>query len=151
MMEEQVFGGQQHVGRPARPLMNAMARGLRGRCPQCGEGRLFAAFLNTADQCNRCGEELHHHRADDLPAYLVVVIVGHIIVGAFMGVEATSTLSTWQHLAIWAPLTIGLALALLQPIKGGVIGLQWALNMHGFGGDEGRGEDGGFDSVRSGT
>ena len=135
-MEEHAFGGQQQIGRPARPLMNAMARGLRGRCPHCGEGRLFAAYLSTADRCGRCGEELHHHRADDLPAYLVVVIVGHIIVGAFMSVEATSTLSTWQHLAIWAPLTIGLALALLQPVKGAVIGLQWALNMHGFGGDE---------------
>ena len=52
---------------------------------------------------------MHHHRADDLPAYLVVVIVGHVVVGAFMGVEATSTLSTWQHLAIWVPLTIVLA------------------------------------------
>ena len=52
-----------------------------------------------------------------------------------MGVEATSTLSLWQHLAIWVPLTIGLPLGLLRPVKGAVVGLQWALYMHGFGGE----------------
>jgi uncharacterized protein (DUF983 family) len=135
-MEEQVFGAERHLRRPARSLMNAMLRGFLGRCPNCREGKLFASFLKPVDRCKHCGEEMHHHRADDLPAYLVVVVVGHIVVGAFMGIEATSTLSTWQHLAIWIPLTIGSALALLRPIKGAVIGLQWALYMHGFGGEE---------------
>jgi uncharacterized protein (DUF983 family) len=133
--EEQVFGGEHHSGRTARPLWAAMKRGLLGRCPHCGEGKLFRAFTKTVDTCSVCGEELHHHRADDLPAYLVIVIVGHIVLGAFMGVEATSTLSTWQHIAIWVPLTILLSVALLQPIKGAVIGLQWAFYMHGFGGE----------------
>jgi uncharacterized protein (DUF983 family) len=136
MMEEQRFGGESHSGRPARPLMSAMLNGLLGRCPHCGEGRLFGSFLKAVDRCDVCGEEMHHHRADDLPAYLVVVIVGHIVVGTFMAVEATTTLSMWQHLAIWVPLTIGLALGLLRPVKGAVVGLQWALYMHGFGGDE---------------
>lgn len=134
-MEEQVFGGERQTRRPARPLWTAMSRGLRGRCPHCGEGALFQGFLKVADRCAVCGEDLHHHRADDLPAYLVVVIVGHIIVGAFMGVEATTKLETWQHLAIWAPLTVVSALALLRPVKGAVVGLQWAHYMHGFGGE----------------
>ena len=134
-MEEQVFGGEHHTGRPARPLWSAMWRGALGKCPRCGEGKLFASYVKTVTECAHCGEEISHHRADDLPAYLVVVIVGHIVVGAFMGVEATSTLSTWQHLAIWIPLTIVSALALLRPIKGAVVGLQWALYMHGFGGE----------------
>jgi uncharacterized protein (DUF983 family) len=136
VMKDHVFGAVSDGGRPARSLMSAMMGGLRGRCPHCGEGRLFASFLKTVDRCECCGTEMHHHRADDLPAYLVVVIVGHIVVGAFMGVEATSTLSTWQHLAIWVPVTIGSALALLRPVKGAVVGLQWALYMHGFGGEE---------------
>jgi uncharacterized protein (DUF983 family) len=135
-MDEQAFGGENRLPRPARPLMNAMLRGFLGRCPHCGEGSVFASFLKTVDRCAHCGEEMHHHRADDLPAYVVVVIVGHIVVGAFMGIEATSSLSTWQHLAIWIPLTIGSALALLRPVKGAVVGLQWALYMHGFGGEE---------------
>ncbi|MEW9808452.1 DUF983 domain-containing protein [Mesorhizobium sp. ZMM04-5] len=134
-MESQVFGGERHTGRPTRPLWNAMWNGFRGKCPHCGEGRLFSSYLKITPKCAHCGEEMHHHRADDLPAYLVVVIVGHVIIGAFMGVEATSTLSTWQHLAIWAPLTVAMSLALLRPIKGAVVGLQWAFYMHGFGGE----------------
>jgi len=134
-MEQQVFGGEHHSGRAARPLWPAIKRGLLGRCPHCGEGKLFQSFAKTVDTCSVCGEEIHHHRADDLPAYLVIVIVGHIVVGSFMAVEATTTLSTWQHAMIWVPLTIILAVALLQPVKGGVIGLQWALYMHGFGGE----------------
>jgi uncharacterized protein (DUF983 family) len=135
-MENQVFGGEHQSGRPARTVMQAMWRGWRGKCPSCGEGRLFSSFLKTVDKCSVCGEEMHHHRADDLPAYLVVFVVGHIVVGAFMGVEAmTSSLSTWQHLAIWIPLTIVSALLLIQPIKGAVVGLQWANYMHGFGGE----------------
>ncbi|MGE0499924.1 MAG: DUF983 domain-containing protein [Rhizobiaceae bacterium] len=133
-MQEQVFGGENQSGRTARQVMQAMTRGFRGRCPHCGKGRLFRSFLKTVDRCEICDEEMHHHRADDLPAYLVVVIVGHVVVGAFMGVEATSSLSTAQHLAIWIPLTIISAVALLRPVKGAVVGLQWALYMHGFGG-----------------
>ena len=135
-MEQQVFGGERHSGRPARPLGNAMWNGFRGKCPHCGQGKLFSSFLGVAPSSSHCGEEMHHHRADDLPAYLVVVIVGHVIIGAFMGIEATSTLSTWQHLAIWAPLTVALAVGLLRPVKGAVVGLQWALYMHGFGGED---------------
>lgn len=134
-MEQQIFGGEHHTGRPARPVWEAMWRGFLGRCPKCGEGKLFSSYVKVVDRCAHCGEEMHHHRADDLPAYLVIVIVGHIVVGAFMSVEATSTLSTWQHLAIWAPLTVVASLALLRPIKGAVVGLQWANYMHGFGGE----------------
>ena len=133
-MNARKFGGAAATKASDRPLWQAMKRGFLGRCPQCGEGRMFARFLRTAERCDACGEEFHHHRADDLPAYLVVVVVGHVIVGAFMGVEATSTLSTWQHLAIWVPITIISALALLQPTKGAVVGLHWALRLHGFGG-----------------
>ncbi len=135
-MDTLVFGGERHTGRPARPVWDAMLNGFRCKCPNCGKGKLFSGFLTVVPACSQCGEAMHHHRADDLPAYLVVVIVGHIVVGAFMGVEATSTLSTWQHLAIWVPLTIILSLALLRPIKGAVIGLQWANYMHGFGGED---------------
>ena len=119
----------------ARPVWRSLGLGFFGRCPHCGEGRLFASFIKTVDHCEVCGEAVHHHRADDLPAYLVIVVVGHIVVGAFMGVEATTNLSLLQHMLIWVPATVVSALALLRPIKGAVVGLQWALYMHGFGGD----------------
>ncbi len=119
-------------GAPDRHLGTAMWRGLRGRCPRCGNGRLFRAFLKVADRCPACGEELHHHRADDAPAYFVILIVGHIVVPLALSVEVAYTPPYWLHVALWAPLTLGLALGLLQPVKGAIVGWQWANRMHGF-------------------
>ncbi len=109
-----------------------MARGFRCRCPACGEGRLFNAFLKPVATCARCGEDLSHQRADDAPPYFTILIVGHLIVPLMVAAALFTDFSTTTHLAIWLPLTAGLCLALLQPVKGALIGLQWALYMHGF-------------------
>src|SRR5687768_4933208 len=116
----------------AVPLKTALRRGLTGRCPHCGKGRLFRAFLKVADQCDVCGEELHHQRADDFPAYLVIVIVGHLVVPLVLHVEMAYQPAYWIHAVIFLPLTLALALALIQPVKGAVIALQWHAGMHGF-------------------
>ena len=110
----------------------ALLNGLRGRCPACGKGHLFRRFVKVADACNSCGEAFHHHRADDFPAYLVIVLVGHIVVPLAMWVEIAYSPSYWVHAALWGPLILGLALGLLQPIKGAVVALQWQAGMHGF-------------------
>ncbi len=136
-MEERVFGGAAvTVEQPKRSVFESMKRGWLGRCPHCGKGKLFRAFLKVADKCEACGEEFHHHRADDLPAYLVIVIVGHITVGGVLGAERMTDWSSWTHLAIWVPITIIMALAMLNPIKGSVVGILWAMRMHGFGGQD---------------
>lgn len=119
-----------------RDVFSAMRNGARGRCPKCGEGKLYEGFTKPVHACAVCGEEMHHQRADDLPPYLNIVIVGHVVVGAFTMVEAMTTLPFWAHIAIWLPLMIAMSLALMQPLKGAVIGLQWANRMHGFGGEE---------------
>lgn len=111
----------------------AMRRGFAGRCPACGKGRLFGRFLKVADSCNACGTELHHHRADDLPPYIVIIIVGHLIGYGILMTETKLEMPLWIHLAIWPLLTLLMCLALLQPVKGAVVGLQYALGMHGFG------------------
>ncbi|MBV2143310.1 DUF983 domain-containing protein [Falsochrobactrum sp. TDYN1] len=135
----QVFGGESpKTARPTRPLGQAMRRGFKSHCPHCGEGKLFRAFVKPVANCSVCNEDYTPQRADDLPAYLTIVIVGHIVIAAFMVMEASSNLPLWGHMMIWGPLTVLLSLLLLQPIKGATIGLQWALFMHGFGGhDEG--------------
>jgi uncharacterized protein (DUF983 family) len=117
---------------PPRSLKTTLWRGLTGRCPHCGQGRMFGAFLKVADQCEACGEELHHQRADDFPAYLVIVIVGHLVVPLILHVEMTYEPAYWIHAAIFLPLTLALSLALIQPIKGAVVALQWHTGMHGF-------------------
>jgi uncharacterized protein (DUF983 family) len=111
----------------------ALLNGLRGRCPACGKGRLFRRFMKIADSCESCGEAFHHHRADDFPAYLVIVLVGHIVVPLTLYVELAWTPSYWVHAAIWLPLVLILSLGLLQPVKGLVVALQWHAGMHGFG------------------
>jgi uncharacterized protein (DUF983 family) len=121
--------------------LTATRRGFLGRCPACGRGRLFGCFLKVADRCGACGTEFHHHRADDFPPYIVVTIVGHAVLGGYMMTDLVLPLTTWQHLAIWAPVTLASSLALMQPVKGAVIGLQWALRMHGFGGHDDLPED----------
>jgi uncharacterized protein (DUF983 family) len=127
-----------HTPEPApRPLGQSMLRGLFGRCPNCGQGRMFRAFLKVADQCPACGEPLHHHQADDAPAYFVIFAVGHIVVPLALSVELAFTPPYWVHAALWLPLTLGLALGLLQPFKGAIVAWQWAHRMHGFGSSAG--------------
>ena len=115
-----------------RDLWTALKRGLRGRCPRCGEGKLFRAFLKVDDHCSVCGQDFTAHRADDLPAYLVIVIVGHIVVPAALMIETNYSPPVALQLAIYLPVTLVASLALLQPVKGAVVGMQWALRMHGF-------------------
>jgi uncharacterized protein (DUF983 family) len=122
-----------HAPEPApRRLGNALLRGLACRCPNCGKGRMFRAFLKVADQCAVCGEDLHHQQADDAPAYFVIFAVGHIVVPLALWVEFTFAPPYWLHAVLWAPLTLGLALGLLQPFKGAIVAWQWAQRMHGF-------------------
>ncbi|SMD05815.1 DUF983 domain-containing protein [Rhizobium sp. RU36D] len=123
-------------GQTERPLGRSIMRGIANRCPHCGSGRLFRAYLKPVDQCAACGEELHHQRSDDLPPYIVIMILGHVLVGGYMATDLVFPASTWIHLAIWVPIGILTSLLTIQPVKGGVIGLQWALRMHGFGGHE---------------
>jgi len=115
-----------------RNVWTALKRGLRGRCPRCGEGKLFRAFLKVDDHCSVCALDFTPHRADDLPAYLVIVIVGHIVVPTILWVETDYAPPVPLQLAIYLPLTLILSLLLLQPVKGAVVGVQWALRMHGF-------------------
>ena len=109
-----------------------MARGFMCRCPSCGKGRLFRAFLKVADTCPNCGTDLHHQRADDAPPYFTMMIVGHILIPAVVIMERVWHPEIWLQLAVWLPLTVFLTIGLLQPVKGAIVGLQWALRMHGF-------------------
>jgi uncharacterized protein (DUF983 family) len=119
-----------------RSVSDAMRRGGAGKCPACGKGALFTRYLEVAHRCPECAEELYHHRADDAPPYFTMLIVGHLVVAGVMFVEDYFHPNYWVHIFMWVPLTIGLSLLLLPRIKGALVGLQWALRMHGFGGPD---------------
>ena len=121
------------IDQPSRSWKQAMWRGLRCRCPNCGVGSVFKSFVKVADRCAHCGEALHHHRADDAPPYFTIMIVGHIIVPSVLIVERLWRPDLIVHFALWLPATLLLTLLLMPSVKGAVVGLQWALGMHGFG------------------
>jgi uncharacterized protein (DUF983 family) len=86
----------------------------------------------VADRCPVCSEELFHQRADDFPAYLVILLVGHTVVPLALLLETEFAPALWLQVALWVPLTAFLSIALLSPIKGAIVAMQWFGGMHGF-------------------
>ena len=115
-----------------RPLKPALLRGWRRRCPHCGGGELFEGYLKVRDGCDICGEELRHHRADDAPAWLTMIVVGHLLAPLMLFSFEVFTLPTWAHAVIWPMVAMTLVVILLPRIKGGIVAFQWAHRMHGF-------------------
>jgi uncharacterized protein (DUF983 family) len=115
-----------------RPLGPALRLGWAGRCPACGQGRLMPAYLRVAEECPACGEALHHHRADDGPAYLTILIVGKAVMAIYLAVYLTFAPSPLVMIALCWSLALVLALWLLPRIKGAMVALQWSRRMHGF-------------------
>jgi len=117
-----------------RALVPALIRGWRRHCPNCGGGPMMEGYLKVRHSCASCGEELYHHRADDMPAWATILIIGHVLVGGLLTVETTFTPPMWVHWSVWPVVTLGLTLWLLPRIKGMVVAMQWAKRMHGFDG-----------------
>ncbi|MBY6046573.1 DUF983 domain-containing protein [Vannielia litorea] len=120
-----------------RDAKTAMIRGWRRRCPCCGNGPMMAGYLKVRDTCPVCEEDLHHQRADDGPAYLTILIVGHLLAPLILYVY---TAFRPDPLILATGFTVGcvaLSLYLLPRLKGLMVGLQWAKRMHGFGGERG--------------
>lgn len=117
-----------------RPLRPAVMRGWRRRCPCCGSGPLLRGYLTVRESCPVCGEALHHQRADDGPAYLTILIVGHVL-----GPLMLWAFTRWRPdplvlVSIFSVGTVAMSLYLLPRLKGALVALQWAKRMHGFGG-----------------
>ncbi|MEN9709149.1 MAG: hypothetical protein RIQ68_1557 [Pseudomonadota bacterium] len=111
----------------------ALKTGFRMRCPACGEGHMFHRFLKVSDCCPHCGEELHHHRADDAPPYFTILVVAHVIGALMLFVEEhNDALDVRVHMVLWPVLTLLLVFWFLPRFKGALIAYQWALRMHGF-------------------
>lgn len=119
---------------PSRPtsLHAAMGRGARSHCPACGSGRLFLQFLRPVTLCRVCGEDWSHQQADDFPAYIVILIVGHLLAPAIIAVQRAFDPPAWVHMVLWVSIAAGLMIGLLQPAKGAIIAVQWWFGMHGF-------------------
>ena len=116
-----------------RPIKPALLRGWRLKCPSCGSGPLMRTYLKTHDQCVVCGEEIHHHRADDGPAYMTILVAGHLLAPMIMFVYSTFRPDPLIMAIFFCILFTALALFLLPRFKGVFVAIQWAKRMHGFG------------------
>jgi len=96
----------------------AARRGILGRCPCCGEGKLFRAYLKQVDNCSVCGEAFGHIRADDAAPWLTIILVGHIFVPLMLVFVAFSTMPSWESAMLWSVIFVGLSLAILPRAKG---------------------------------
>lgn len=115
-----------------RPRWTAMLRGWRGKCPNCGSGPLLKGYLTVNHDCPVCRQEFHHHRADDGPAYLTILFVGHLMAPLLHFAFVTWRPEPLTLFTIFAVGCVGLSLYLLPRLKGAMIGFQWAREMGGF-------------------
>ena len=114
-----------------RSLGTGLLRGLRRKCPNCGEARAFAGYLKLTETCRKCDHELGSYRCDDAPPYFTIFIVGHIVIPGLLLLEKLFAPAMWIQLGIWLPATIILSLCLLPYVKGAVLGVQWAMHIKG--------------------
>ena len=117
------------------PLGPALMRGWRRSCPNCGKGSVLYNYLKVHDNCRICGQDLHHHRADDGPAYITILIVGHILAPLLHVVFVTFRPEPWIMALGFGTGCVTLSLYLLPRIKGVIIAFQWARNLNGFNND----------------
>ena len=115
-----------------RGFAAAMARGLRGRCPRCGAARLFHAWLKPVDRCPACQADWTFQRADDFPAYIAIIVTGHLLAPVMIALALDYALGLAALVAVTLSLAVVMVLGMLQPAKGLVIALQWWHGMHGF-------------------
>jgi len=111
---------------PPVPVLHAA---LRCRCPRCGDGRLFTNLLSVRPSCPACGLDLSAQDSGDGPAVFVIFFLGMIVVGLAAWVEIKFGPPLWVHLLLWTPLIVAGAIAMLRPLKAGLIALQYRHNI----------------------
>jgi uncharacterized protein (DUF983 family) len=111
---------------PSHPTPSPYSAGFGGRCPRCGEGRLFDGFLTIRPRCSACGLDFGFADSADGPAVFIMLIAGFAVLGAALAVEIAYEPPIWLHMVLWLPLATIVCLALLRPLKGLAVALQYA-------------------------
>ncbi len=121
------------IDAPDRDVRTSLLRGWRRSCPSCGSGPMMDGYLTVRKDCAVCGEELHHHRADDGPAWATILIAGHLMAPLMLFVFELWRPEGWIMAVGFSTVFTLLSLYLLPRLKGAFVGFQWAKRMHGFG------------------
>jgi len=107
------------------PVVSLRRAAFGCRCPRCGKGRLFAGLLSVRPSCEVCRLDLSAEDAGDGPAVFVILFLGFIVVGLAALVEIRFAPPIWVHLLLWTPLILVGAVAMLRPLKAGLIALEY--------------------------
>lgn len=107
-----------------------VGRGALGRCPKCGKGKLFYRYLKNTEKCSVCGEELGHIRADDGPAWLTILLIGHLF-ALILTFAPSIDWPAWQLISVWCSVALALTLIILPRAKGIFIGIIWRMGCSG--------------------
>lgn len=121
--------------------VDPVSAGLRGRCPRCGDGRLFSGYLKIAESCESCGLDFRGEDAGDGPAVFIMFAVGFIVVPLALVLEVAAQPPIWLHMVLWLPLSMILIGVMLPPFKGVLYALQYANNAREARLDEGGSTD----------
>ena len=109
----------------------ALVRGVLGRCPRCGQGRLLHHYLKMVDRCGVCGEPYGHLRTDDAASWLTILVVGTMTVPIILLCETNFHLPLWIAYIIYLPLIAGLTAIMLPRCKGAIAAVLWAMKAEG--------------------
>jgi uncharacterized protein (DUF983 family) len=113
------------------PAVSTMRAAFGCRCPRCGRGRLYAGLLRVRAACEVCGLDLSVQDAGDGPAVFVILLLGLSVVGLAALVEIRFAPPIWVHLLLWTPIILAGAIAMLRPLKAGLIALQYRHHLLG--------------------
>ncbi|MBK9083559.1 MAG: DUF983 domain-containing protein [Rhizobiales bacterium] len=114
-----------HLHGPPFPPIPPVSTGLAGRCPRCGDGKMFSSFLTVAPRCEACGLDYSFADAGDGPAVFVIMIAGALVLGLALIIQFSWEPPVWVHLLTTLPIGLGICLFLLRALKGVLIALQY--------------------------
>lgn len=115
-------------GQHAAP--NPFWAGARGRCPRCGEGRLFDGFLKLAPACEVCGLDFGFANPADGPAFFAITFACLPSVGFATWLEIAHGAPYWTHLVTTLPLLLVTMIPPLRPLKGWLVASQYVHDAH---------------------
>jgi uncharacterized protein (DUF983 family) len=107
------------------PAPSPVRAGLAGRCPRCGQGRLFEGFLGLRPRCESCGLDFAFADSGDGPAVFVILLAGLVVVATALVVEVLYEPPFWLHALLWGPMILATTLLPLRSMKGLMIALQY--------------------------
>lgn len=117
------------LGKPPRRVWPAVLNGLRCRCPKCGDGKLYPAFIEQVETCDKCSEPLGRYNVGLLLPFVVIMIVAHLLIGVMLAMEASGENSSGTYLTVLVPLSVIIPLAVLRSTKGALIGILWSRDL----------------------